>query len=40
MSKMLKFIDLKRETPEKFSSENRKENFLEIYQIKMLFILD
>ena len=32
MSKMLKFIDLKRETPEKFSSENRKENFLEIYK--------
>ena len=32
MSKMLKFVDLKRETPEKFSSENRKENFLEIYK--------
>ena len=32
MSKMLKFVDLKRETPEKFGSENRKENFLEIYK--------
>ena len=32
MSKMLKFIDLKRETPEKLGSENRKENFLEIYK--------
>ena len=29
---MLKFVDLKRETPEKFGSENRKENFLEIYK--------
>ena len=32
MSKMLKFVDLKRETPEKFGSEDRKENFLEIYK--------
>ena len=32
MSKMLKFVDLKRETPEKFGSESRKENFLEIYK--------
>jgi glutamate synthase (NADPH/NADH) small chain len=32
MSKMLKFVDLNRETPEKFSSETRKENFLEIYK--------
>ena len=32
MSKMLKFVDLNRETPEKFSSESRKENFLEIYK--------
>ena len=32
MSKMLKFVDLKRETPEKFGSEDRKGNFLEIYK--------
>ena len=32
MSKMLKFVDLKRETPEKFGSQDRKENFLEIYK--------
>ena len=32
MSKMLKFVDLNRETPEKFSSEIRKDNFLEIYK--------
>ncbi len=32
MSKMLKFVDLKRETPEKFGSQSRKENFLEIYK--------
>ena len=29
---MLKFVDLKRETPEKFGSQSRKENFLEIYK--------
>ena len=29
---MLKFVDLKRETPEKFGSQDRKENFLEIYK--------
>ena len=32
MSKMLKFVDLKRETPEKIASGERKENFLEIYK--------
>lgn len=32
MSKMLKFVDLKRETPEKVASGERKENFLEIYK--------
>ena len=32
MSKMLKFVDLKRETPEKIESGERKENFLEIYK--------
>ena len=32
MSKMLKFVDLKRETPEKIDSSARKENFLEIYK--------
>ena len=32
MSKMLKFVDLKRETPEKIDSSERKENFLEIYK--------
>jgi len=32
MSKMLKFVDLKRETPEKIKSGERKENFLEIYK--------
>ena len=32
MSKMLKFVDLKRETPEKFGSQDRKDNFLEIYK--------
>ena len=32
MSKMLKFVDLKRETPEKFGSESRKDNFFEIYK--------
>ena len=32
MSKMLKFVDLKRETPEKIASGDRKENFLEIYK--------
>ena len=32
MSKMLKFVDLKKETPEKYGSEDRKENFLEIYK--------
>ena len=32
MPKMLKFVDLKRETPEKIGSKNRKENFLEIYK--------
>jgi glutamate synthase (NADPH/NADH) small chain len=32
MSKMLKFVDLKRETPEKISSGERSENFLEIYK--------
>ena len=32
MSKMLKFVDLKRETPEKITSGDRKENFLEIYK--------
>ena len=32
MSKMLKFVDLNRETPEKFCSEIRKDNFLEIYK--------
>tara|TARA_X000000950_G_scaffold216205_1_gene260216 strand:+ start:197 stop:1636 length:1440 start_codon:yes stop_codon:yes gene_type:complete len=32
MSKMLKFIDLKRETPEKIGSGERTENFLEIYR--------
>ena len=29
---MLKFVELKRETPEKFGSQDRKENFLEIYK--------
>ena len=29
---MLKFVDLKRETPEKFGSQDRKDNFLEIYK--------
>ena len=32
MSKILKFVDLKRETPEKIASGERKENFLEIYK--------
>jgi len=32
MSKMLKFVDLKRETPEKIGSGERTENFLEIYK--------
>ena len=32
MSKMLKFVDLKRETPEKFGSKSRKQNFFEIYK--------
>ena len=32
MSKMLKFVDLKRQTPEKIASGERKENFLEIYK--------
>ncbi|EMH79672.1 glutamate synthase (NADPH) small subunit [alpha proteobacterium HIMB114] len=32
MSKMLKFVDLKKETPEKIVSGKRKENFLEIYK--------
>mgnify|MGYP001201425244 FL=1 len=32
MSKMLKFVDLKKETPEKFDSNERKGNFLEIYK--------
>ena len=32
MSKMLKFVNLKKETPEKFGSKDRKENFLEIYK--------
>jgi len=32
MSKMLKFVDLKRETPEKIESGERTENFLEIYK--------
>ena len=32
MSKMLKFVDLKRETPEKIETGERKENFLEIYK--------
>jgi glutamate synthase (NADPH/NADH) small chain len=32
MSKMLKFVDLKRETPEKIESGERRENFLEIYK--------
>ena len=32
MSKMLKFVDLKKETPEKFDSKERKGNFLEIYK--------
>ncbi|MBL6758863.1 MAG: NAD(P)-dependent oxidoreductase, partial [Pelagibacteraceae bacterium] len=32
MSKMLKFVDLKKETPEKFDSKGRTENFLEIYR--------
>ena len=32
MSKMLKFVDLKRETPEKIGSVERTENFLEIYK--------
>ena len=32
MSKMLKFVNLKRETPEKIGSGERTENFLEIYK--------
>ncbi len=32
MSKMLKFVDLKRETPEKIEVGERRENFLEIYK--------
>ena len=32
MSKMLKFVDVQRETPEKLSSDVRKDNFLEIYK--------
>ena len=32
MSKMLKFVDVVKETPEKLNSEARKENFLEIYK--------
>ena len=32
MSKMLKFVDVQRETPEKISSDVRKDNFLEIYK--------
>ena len=32
MSKMLKFVDLQRETPEKIGSVSRKDNFLEIYK--------
>ena len=32
MSKMLKFVDVVKETPEKLNSDTRKENFLEIYK--------
>ena len=32
MNKMLKFVDLKKETPEKLDSKGRTENFLEIYR--------
>ena len=32
MKKMLKFVDLKKETPEKLDSKGRTENFLEIYR--------
>ena len=32
MTKMLNFVDVNKETPEKLSSDNRKENFLEIYK--------
>jgi len=32
MSKMLKFVDVAKETPEKLNSDTRKENFLEIYK--------
>ena len=32
MTKMLKFVNLKRETPEKVSTDTRKDNFLEIYK--------
>ena len=32
MSKMLKFVDVVKETPEKLNSDIRKENFLEIYK--------
>ena len=32
MSKMLKFVDLKKETPEKINAQLRKENFQEIYK--------
>ena len=32
MSKMLKFVDVAKETPEKLNSDTRKDNFLEIYK--------
>jgi glutamate synthase (NADPH/NADH) small chain len=32
MNKMLKFVNISKETPEKLGASNRKENFLEIYK--------